>query len=170
MCHWFARSIAWITLVLTAGSTFAMNEDLPLKLVIDVQVDATAHLRIAANVQNTSSRSISRDIAAKVPPLNISVLDEAGHDLYWAALDSQYKHGKGLTRTEGNRSIPLSIPAGQQVTYLIDQVGVPGVGAVDGPLPPGNYKIQLRLATAERIGDVLQPTLITSNVVSVTVR
>ena len=137
MYQWFARSMAWITLVSAAGSVCAMNEDLPLKLVIDVQVDATAHLRIAANVQNISGRGISLVIAARLPPLNVSVLDEAGRDLYWATHDSQYKRGKGLTREEGNRSVPLNIAAGQQVSYLLDRVGVPVEGAVDGPLPPG---------------------------------
>lgn len=170
MYHWFARSITWITLLLAAGSTGAMNEDLPLRLVIDVRVDATAHLRIAANVQNTSNRGISRDITSSLPPLNISVLDEAGHDLYWPSQDRQSKRGKGLTREEGNSSIALNIGVGQQVSYLIDRVGVPVDGAVDRPLPSGTYKVQLRLATAERIGGVLQPTLLTSNVVSVTVR
>lgn len=170
MYQWFARSITWITLLWVAGSACAMNEDLPLKLVIDVQVDATAHLRIAANIQNTSNRSVLRDIASRLPPLNISVLDEAGQDLYWPSQDRQSKRGKGLTRDEGNSSIPLNIAAGQQVGYLIDRVGVPVEGAVDGPLPSGTYKVQLRLATAERIGGLLQPALLTSNVVSVTVR
>ena len=170
MYHWFARSMVWITLVTAAGSICAMTEDLPLKLVIDVQVDATAHLRIAANVLNVSGRGISRDIAARLPPLNISVLDESGRDLYWVTHDSQYKRGKGLTREEGNSSVPLNIAAGQQVSYLLDRVGIPIDGAIDGPLPPGTYKIQLRLATAEHVGGVMHPTLITSNVVSVTVR
>lgn len=170
MYHWFARSMAWIMLVSTAGSACAMNEDLKLKLVIDVQVDANAHLRIAANVQNVSDRGILRDIASRLPPLNISVLDEAGRDLYWATNDRQYKRGKGLTREEGNSSVPLNIAAGQQVSYLLDRIGVPVDGAVDSPLPPGTYKIQLRLATAEHIGGVMQPKLITSNVVIVTVR
>lgn len=170
MYHWFARSLAWIALVSAAGSTCAMNEDSPLKLVIDVQVDDSAHLRIAANVKNASDRGITRNIASRLPPLNISVLDEAGRDLYWAINDRQYKRGKGLTREEGNSSVALNIAAGQQVSYLLDRIGVPVDGAGDSPLPPGTYKIQLRLATAENIGGVLQPKLITSNLVSVTVR
>lgn len=147
-----------------------MGEDASLKLVIDVRVDATSRLTIAARLLNTSEHDVFREITSKSQPLLVSVLDKDGRDIYWAASEKLQKDGKGVTRPEGGGTLPLNLKAGQSVSYVIEHVGLPQGDSADGPLPIGPYKVQVRLATAERNDGKIRTILITSNVASAEIR
>jgi hypothetical protein len=117
-----------------------------IKLLLAADVTPSREIRVNARIKNPTDHLIQLNITDRNPPVDLTIWDEHGNDLYQYAYANRSKDGKSADAARRHKNITLDLEGSQTKDYswTVSKVFVNGRLV---SIPPGHYKLQARLAT-----------------------
>jgi hypothetical protein len=140
-----------------------------IRLVLSADASSSRDIRVKVEVQNPTDHLLQVSTTDRNPPVELSIWDDFGNDLYQYAYSDRSKDGKSADPSRRRKNVAVDLQGKQKKDYswTVSKVFVNGKLV---SIPPGHYKLRARLAAITNSDGRTQTKLYQSNEVDVVVR
>ena len=157
-------------LLITERSAMAFQDESQnqVRLVLATTVTNSRNVRVTVKIQNQTDQAIQVNIPDRNPPVDLSIWDDSGRDLYQYVSANLRKDGKSIDPNRRHKNITLDLGPreAKEYSWTVSKV------SIDNKLvsiPAGQYKFQARLATVTVNAGAYRTRLHQSNEVEVVI-